>query len=419
MDVVTAFLQGDLKEDIYIVPPPGLTAPPGKEGCVWKLKKSLYGLKQSPRCWNEKISKHLVTSGFQLTQSDHGLYIKGTGPKMIALSLHVDDIVIAAKTEEDINLAKSILHHGFEMVDFGEARMVLGLQIGRDWDKGILTLSQSNFVLDLCSRFNQEEARVKNIPLAAGQRLSVQDCPSTEEQKTEMAKKPYRELVGSLLYLANSTRPDIAFTVSVLSRFCSNPGQAHWEAAINCLRYLKGTSTWGLVYTRQPELSLCGVVDANYAPGPDDSRSGSGYVFIMTGGPISWMAKRQKTTALSSTESEYIAANQAAVEVQWLYELFSELNLLSVFPVTVFTDNQSSMKLAGNPVFRERTRHIGVAHHKIRETIKEGKMELAYRYTKDLVADVLTKALPGDQHRKLVLSMGVGPCVQEGGPSGS
>jgi hypothetical protein len=394
-----------------------LTAPSGKEGCVWRLRKSLYGLKQSPRCWNDKISQHLVASGFQLAKSDYGLYIRGSGPKLIALSLHVDDIVIAAKTEQDMELAKSILHHGFEMVDFGEARVVLGIQIDRDWGKGTLSLSQPNFILDLCSRFNQVEAKEKAFPLAAGQKLSVKDCPSTEEEKTAMASKPYRELVGSLSYLANNTRPDIAFSVSVLSRFCSNPGQAHWEAAVNCLRYLKGTYTWGLIYTRQPELSLYGVVDANYAPGPDDCRSGSGYVFIMTGGPVSWMAKRQKTTALSSTESEYIAANQAAVEVQWLYQLFTELNMSFVFPITVFTDNQSSMKIATNPVYRERTRHIDVAHHKIRETIKEGKLVLAYKHTKELMADVLTKALPGEQHRKLVLAMGVGPCAKGAGSS--
>jgi hypothetical protein len=187
-------------------------------------------------------------------------------------------IVFGAQELIEIESTKALLALEFDMVDFGEAKTVLGMEITRDLGKGILTLSQPNLSRDILCRFNQLDSHPKKFPLVAGQKLSKKDGPTTQEERDRMATIPYRELVGSLIHLVNCTRPDLAFTVSVLSRFCSNPGQTHWEAALNCLKYLKGTWDWGLRYVRQPTLSVHGEVDANYAPGPDDRISGGGQV---------------------------------------------------------------------------------------------------------------------------------------------
>lgn len=217
---------------------------------------------------------------------------------------------------------------------------------------------------------------------------------------------PYRELVGSLMHLSVTVRPDISFAVGALSRYLASPTMMHWQAAKGVLRYLSGTADYGITYGPDPT-DLLGYCDSDYAGDIDTRRSTSGYVFVMNGGAISWSSKRQQTVAASTTEAEYMAAGAAVKEGLWLRKLLLDLNIKCSDAVCIFGDNQSTLKLLRNPVTSARSKHIDVIHHFARERVL--RKEVCFRYipTDQMVADVLTKALPSVKHLFCCKGMGV------------
>ena len=247
MDVDTAFLYGELQEEIYVRPPVGYPCPPGK---VLRLNKALYGLKQSPREWNNNINQFIVSLGFVRSQSDPCVYRHADADGEVILVVYVDDIIIAGSSLDRINDVKQAFNKKYKMKDLGQLEFVLGVQVDINKDKGTIRLSQRQYVLDMLASFGLHDCNPSKTPLSAGTYLSRQDCPTTETGKREMEKYRYREAVGSLLWLANGTRPDIAFAVSQVAKFMSNPGKPHWAAVKSIMRYLKGSLEVGITYTR-------------------------------------------------------------------------------------------------------------------------------------------------------------------------
>ncbi|CAM8980353.1 unnamed protein product [Rhodiola kirilowii] len=245
MDVKTAFLHGDLKEEIYMVQPQGFEVP-GKEKLVCKLQKSLYGLKQAPRQWYKKFDSFMSNSKFTRCQDDHCCYVRKSDNSYIILLLYVDDMLIAGECKLEIEKVNMDLSKEFTMKDLGAAKQILGMTIIRNGAE--LKLSQKEYVEKVLNRFNMNNAKPVSTPLASHFKLPKDFSPSTEEDEKHMANIPYASAIGSLMYAMVCTRSDIAQVVGVVSRYMNNPGKQHWEAVKWIFRYLRGTTDVGLCF---------------------------------------------------------------------------------------------------------------------------------------------------------------------------
>ena len=418
MDVNTAFLNGDLDEDIYMRQPDGYVVA-GKEHLVCKLNKSLYGLKQAGRSWYTKIDKVLLDLGFGHLHSDHCVYQRREADTVIYIALYVDDLLILSNSTERLDQFKHKLSTIFDMKDLGEAHYVLGIQIQRDRQARTLSIGQHEYIKQVLDRFGMLDSKPVATPLATGTQLLKSDCPTTDEQRQAMSSVPYQSAIGAIMYAMLGTRPDIAYAVTVLSQFSHNPGPTHWAAVKRLLRYLRGTMDFKITYAGLPDAQidihsfpvLSGYCDADWGSDLNDRRSITGYVFTLAGGAISWQSKKQPTVALSSVEAEYMASTQATKEALWWRTFFKELGSSMTTPSQLFSDSQGSMALAKNPEYHSRTKHIDIQHHFVREHIANHNVQFDFVGTEDMIADVLTKPLPRDAHSKFVHSMGLGSGV--------
>ena len=405
MDVKTAFLHGDLQEEIYMQRPEGFEEE-GKDKLVCRLKKSLYGLKQAPREWYHKFHSFMLSQGYQRSDTDHCLYTKqARDGSLLILILYVDDMLIAGSNREDIASLKSKLNNAFDIKDLGEANHILGMRIVRDREKKVLFLSQSEYIGKVIMRFNMEGGKVRSTPLASYVKLSLSDCPTSDAERVNMAKVPYSSAVGSLMYAMICTRPDIAHAVGVVSRYMSNPGKKHWEAVKGIMRYLSGTQDMCICFGKR-DASVEGYTDADYAGDLDKRRSTSGYIFMFAGGAVSWRSRLQSCTSMSTTEAEYIAASEACKEAIWLARLVRDLGITVETP-TLHCDSQSAIMLAKNPVFHAKTKHIEVKFHFIRDMLEDKSLHLVKVHTDDSPADLLTKGLPPERFAHCRSLMGV------------
>ncbi|KAG8496414.1 hypothetical protein CXB51_007522 [Gossypium anomalum] len=354
LDVKTTFLHGELEEDIYMQQPEGFTVSE-KEDYVCLLKKSLYGLKQSPRQWYKRFDSFMTSHDFKRTAKDKG----------------------------EIRKVKAQLSEEFEMKDLGPAKKILGMEILRDRKTSKLYLSQKGYIEKLLCRFNMRSAKPLSTPLAAHFRLSSALSPQSDDEIEYMSHVPYSSAVGSLMYAMVCSRPDLSYAVSAVSRYMANPGKEHWKAVQWILRYLRGTTDVCLQFGRTED----GVIDL------DRRRSLTGYVFTIGGCAISWKATLQTTVALSTTEAEYMAITEACKEAIWLKGLFSELNE-DLQISTVFCDSQSAIFLTKDQMFHERTKHIDVRYHFVRDIIARGDIVVSKISTHENPADMMTKSLP-------------------------
>ena len=398
VDITTAFLNGELKEDIFMKQPKGFEAR-GKEHMVCKLNRTIYGLKQSSRCWNQALDKHLKNMGFKSSTNDPCIYTLNSGGEVIILAVYVDDIILAGKSTEKIQQIIKEIAEKFDVKDMGELHHFLGVKITRLEDRKIW-ISQSTYTREILKKFNMENSKPVVTPVEAGTKLV-----KTTEEDEPFDQEVYQSAVGCLLYLSTKTRPDIAYAVGNVARFTSQPSMQHWSAVKRIMRYLNGTINYGMMYGK--ESSLTGYADANWAGDLDDRRSTSGYIFTMSGAAISWMSKKQNCVALSTAEAEYMALSSAAQESVWLERLLGEMNERSGKPIVVFEDNQSTICMAKNPKFHGRAKHIGIKHHYIREQVNNEKISLEYCPTEDMIADILTKGLGRVQFNKLRAMMGI------------
>ena len=271
MDVKTAFLNGDLTEDVYMIQPDGFVEK-GREHLVCKLRKSIYGLKQASRQWYLKFDQVVTSFGFKENVSDQCIYLKMSGSNFIILVLYVDDILLASNCVKILNETKQVLNNHFDMKDLGDAFFVLGIQIHHDRSKGILGLSQRGYIEKILKRFNMYSCSSCATPIQKGDKLSKSQCPQDEKEIAEMEKVPYASAVGSLMYAQVCTRPDIAFAVNALGRYLSNPGLNHWKAVKKVMRYLQGTKDYMLTYKKSDQLEVAGYSDSDFAGSLDDRK---------------------------------------------------------------------------------------------------------------------------------------------------
>lgn len=400
MDVTTAFLNGDLQENVFMEQPEGFEIK-GKENMVYKLNKAIYGLKQAAKSWYEKINSVLTQKlSFKKLCSEPCVYVKNIKGNLMILTLYVDDILIfsSCSKEDKDNLKKELMKE-FEMKDFGSVNHILGMQIRRQ--NGMITIDQSSYIKNILERFKMENCKPVKTPMETGLKL--------DKIEGESGKYDYRNLIGCLMYVAVCTRPDIAHVVSVLSQFNNCYGEIHWKAAKRVLRYLKGTLDYCLTF-KKSGLKITSFVDADWAGNTIDRRSYTGYVFKIGSNVVSWESRKQRTVALSSTEAEYMALSDACKESLFICTFLTECLGSKVNHIVMYNDNQSAQKLCNSSLFHSRTKHIDVRHHFIRQVVNDGIISIKYCPTDDMMADVLTKALCVTKFTKFVNCLSLKEC---------
>lgn len=405
MDAVSAFLQGELSDEIYLFQPEEFDDGSKK---VCRLKKGIYGLKQASRVWNKKLDGVIKNLGLIKSKVDPCIYYKIDGKVILIIAVYVDDLLILYDDHHYNNKIKQKLKLNFKMKDLGEASHCLGMKIIRDEVHKTISLSQSQYIKQILQRFNMENCNPITTPVDTNQKLSKSMSPKNEKEKEEMSNVPYQEAVGCLLYLAQCTRPDIAYAVNSVSRYNSDPGKAHWVAVKRIFRYLKATINLRLEFANNKNANIIGFSDADWASDVDRRRSCTGYVFTLQGGAISWNSKRQPTVALSSTEAEYMALASATQEAMWLKQLQSELDKNCINKhIIIYCDNHSAIHLSENEAYHPRSKHIEVRHHFLREKVSVGDIKIISISTNDMVADNLTKGVPTIKHNYCSKEMGL------------
>ena len=403
IDFKNAYLNGELDETIYMRQPPGFQAP-GRKDWVWKLHKAIYGLKQAGHQWYLKVRELFEDLGLMRCENDQGVFYLHLPEFSILVAVHVDDCTIVASSLDVMKHFKHEIGLRFEVSDLGEVRWLLGFEIHRDRHARTLSLSQRSYIDTLLDRFNLKDANPVATPLDPHTNLYL---PITDSMRSEMRQKPYSQLVGSLMYAAIGTRPDIAFTTSTLAQFMSDPAPFHWEAAKRVVRYLKGTQDYSLTFGGEI-LDLIGYTDADWGS-QSHRHSISGHVYLFSGGAISWSSRKQPIIALSSTEAEYIAASDAVRELLWLRSFISEITIPIRHSITLLCDNQSAIQIASNGLINARTKHIDIRIHFIRNIIESGVINLVYCPTDQMLADIFTKALPRPRVEYLAGKLGLRP----------
>jgi hypothetical protein len=413
MDVVTAYLNAEVAETIYMEAPAGVAA--YARGDVVRLRKALYGLKQAGRNWHEKLRALFLAAGFIPSAADPCIFIKWLpDSSFIFVAVHVDDLIIVSNSPAAVAEFKQHLTALLKMKDLGpvQQQKVLGLTVTRDRTAGTIEITQTGTIDELAADFAAHIAHPSPSPWTGAPLcppLAPQTPAETQEAAT-VAALPYRELVGRLGFIAAMTRPDIIAIVRQLQRYQQSYGRQHWEAALRVLGYLLGTAHLGLRYNRTSPVpsaagQLTGYADADYGGCPDTRRSTSGVVWQYNGCTVSWRSKRQSQVATSATQAEYQAAYDAFVKGVPLQRLLHELGAAVSGPMPLLTDNQGCRLVSGNRFGDPSLRHIGVKYHAVREAVEAGLVRLFYIAGRFQPADLLTKRLPLPRFRDLTFAL--------------
>ncbi|KAL0360589.1 UNVERIFIED_CONTAM: Retrovirus-related Pol polyprotein from transposon RE1 [Sesamum radiatum] len=395
LDVNNAFLHGYLEEEIYMQPPEGYEVPTGH---VCRLKRSLYELKQASRQWNQEFTEKLQAYGFIQSSHDYCLFIKVTPLGLFALLVYVDDVLVAGPSQEEITNIKRYLDGLFTIKDLGAAKYFLGLEIARS-DKG-LTLTQTKYIKDIIADTSLSNAKAATTPLPPVIKFS------TTAENQLLNPESYRRLIGRLLYLSFS-RPDISHATQQLSQYMQTPCQQHWNATLHLVKYLKGTPCIGLFFPAEANFSLKAYSDADWAACVDTRRSLTGYFIFLGSALISWKTKKQSTVSRSTAEAEYRSMGTTVCELTWIFNLLQDLNITIPTPIPFLCDNRAALHIVANPVFHERTKHLEIDCHLIRDKYKNGFIAPSHVPSKAQLADVFTKSLTSTLFLPLISKLGL------------
>jgi len=400
MDVKTAFLNGTLKEEIYMKVPQGIFCSNEK---VCKLNKAIYGLKQAARCWFDVFEQALKGFGFINSPVDRCIYFqdKGDIKKNIYVLLYVDDLVVATLDIETLRNFKQYLMTKFRMTDLGEIKYFIGIKIEIGQDQ--ICLSQSAYIKKVLNKFNMEECKPVSTPLPS--KLNYELLNSDEKYDA-----PCRNLIGSLMYLMLCTRPDLATSVNILSRYTNKNNIELWQCLKRILRYLKGNIDMKLIFKKNFDFEhiFVGYVDSDWGGNENDRKSTTGYLFKMfNSNLICWNTKRQNSVAASSTEAEYMALFEAVREALWLKSLLESVSIKLDRPIKIFEDNQGCISIASNPTCHNRSKHIDIKYHFTREQIENNTISIEYISSENQLADIFTKPLPSGRFKELRNKMGL------------
>ncbi|GJX60172.1 retrovirus-related pol polyprotein from transposon TNT 1-94 [Tanacetum coccineum] len=396
MDVKTAFLNGNLREEVYVSQPDGFVDP-DKPNYVYKLKKALYGLKQAPRAWYDMLSSFLISNDFSKGSVDPTLFIRREGKELLLVQIYVDDIIFAASTPELYDLFAKIMCSKFKMSMMGKISFFLGLQISQS-PRGIF-INQSKYALESLKKYGFESCDPVDTPMVEKSKL--------DEDKEGKAVDPshYRGMIGTLLYLTAS-RPDLQFAICMCARYQARPTEKHLNAVKRIFRYLKGTVHQGLWYPKDSSFALTAFADADHAGCQDTRRSTSGSIQLLGDRLVSWSSKRQKSAAISSTEAEYIALSGCCAQVLWMRSQLTDYGF-GFNKIPMYCDNKSAIALCCNNVQHSRSKHIDIRFHFIKEHVENGVIELYFVNTEYQLADIFTKALGRERIEFLINKLGM------------
>lgn len=395
LDVQTAFLNASVEEDIYMRVPDGVSAP---EGTVCKLEKALYGIKQAPHAWHADIAATLTsTLGFHPSTNDPCLFLKVSRTcHMMLLPLFVDDCFPACHVEDKVEMREILnkLMTVYDITDNGDAELILGMRVTRDRSNHILKLDQQVFIERLLADYNATNCKPSSTPSSNSTESDSSDIDDTTPA-TESERVSYQALTGSYQYLNISGRPDMGFLANDMSRHLINPTRKDCKKGWRALRYLRGTTDLGITFSGSKiSRTLVAYSDANWAGlGEENARSTSGWILKIGSGPIAWSSKKQDMTALSATESEYISATLAALQIVWTRRILTDCGIKLTKPTPLICDNRAAIQLASTRKVSQRTKHINVRYHKIRELIEDGEITMSWIRSEDQPADLFTKPL--------------------------
>uniref|UniRef100_A0A2N9GRF5 CCHC-type domain-containing protein n=2 Tax=Fagus sylvatica TaxID=28930 RepID=A0A2N9GRF5_FAGSY len=387
MDVKTAFLNGDLDEEVYMDQPEGFVLP-GNEKKVYKLVKSLYGLKQAPKQWHEKFDTVILANGFKHNGADKCVYSKFTSEYGVIVCLYVDDMLIFGTNMLGVCETKKYLASVFKMKDLNEADTILGIKVKRHSEG--YALCQNHYIEKVLLKYKHLNVKEVNTPFDSNYKL-------VENTGRAIAQLEFASAIGSMMYAMHCTRPDIAFAVNRLSRYTSNPSAEHWKAIARVLGYLKKTKDLGLYYSGYPAV-LEGYSDANWVTSVGDNKSTSGWIFTLGGGAISWASKKQSCISHSTMESEFIALASAGKEAEWLRNMLYDIELWPqpMSAISIYCDSQATMSKAYSKIYNGKSRHISLRHEYVRQLVEDGVISIVYVKSSGNLADPFTKGLSRD-----------------------
>ena len=401
LDVRSAYLNGELEEELYMEQPPGFIKQ-GQEDKVLRLKKSLYGLKQSARAWNKRVTDVLFEMNFQQSKADPCLFTRKERDGSISYILvYVDDLLVAGSSVKVTKEISEKLNSYFEIKDLGDVAYYLGIKIDRD-DEGSFLLSQELKISQMLEEYGLSQFKPVKTPMETGFLAADPDKSPKLENNHQ-----YRQAIGSLMYLATVTRPDIAVAVNILARRVEQPTQSDWNSIKRIIRFLGSTINQKLKLSSTGDEMLRCFVDADWAGDRQDRKSTTGYVFQLGESTVAWCSQKQTTVAMSSTEAEYVAASHTAKELLWIRQLLRDMEIFIQGTTEVFEDNQGCIKLIESDRSGARTKHIDVCHHQLRGLKEDGIIKMIYCPTQDMVADIMTKPLPQVLFNKFSAGLGL------------
>jgi hypothetical protein len=362
-----------------------LKGSPSEESKVLWLRRVLYGLRQAPRAWYEKLDGTLRKLGFRQSEHEHTIYCRSKdGGGWLIVGVYVDDLIITGTTADEIVRFKAEMKQQFKMADLGLLTFYLRLEVQQSF--GGIGLCQAHYVVRILEAVGMVDCNSTQTSMEERLKLS-RDSKAEEEDGTL-----YRKLIGSLRYLVH-TRPDLIFAVGCLSRFMQRPTSEHMVALKRVLCCVAGTINYGCFYRRgKGRARLISYSDSDYAGDIDNSHNTSGVLFFLGSSLVSWHSLKQRVVAMSSCEAEYIVATSAATQGVWLAWLLADFRQ-EVKPVELRVDNKSTLALMKNPVFHERSKHIWVRYHYVRQCVEVGSVRADFISTSDQLADIGTKAL--------------------------